>query len=129
MSGEATDGAPRSYDLAERTTAFAKSVIAFAKTVPNTPVNYPLVRQLVRAATSVGANYREACDAVSRKDFRNKIGICRKEAGETEYWLEMIGSSESALTETARALWSEAHELHLILGKSFTTAGKPEKAE
>ena len=123
MTETGTNDGMRSYDLAERTTAFAKCIIAFAKTVPSTPVNHPLVRQLVRAATSVGANYREACDAVSKKDFRNKIGICRKEAGETEYWLEMIGASEKALTDQARALWSEVHELHLIFGKSFTTAG------
>ncbi len=114
----------RPYDLAERTAKFAEAIIRFAKKAPRNVVTLPLIRQLVRCGTSVGANYREADDAVSRRDFRNKVGICKKEANETEYWLQMIAVAEPIMKEKARALWQEAHELHLIFGKSFSTAGK-----
>ena len=98
----------RDYDLEERTAKFAESVIAFAKTVPKSVVNFPLIRQLVRSATSVGANYCEADDASSRKDFRHKIGLCRKEARETKYWLRMVATAESEKAAEARPLWQEA---------------------
>ena len=107
------------YDLEERTTVFGESAIRFAQRVPRTDVNSPLIRQFVRAATSVGANYCEADDAVSRKDFRNKIGIAKKEARETKYWLRMISTAGPGLKEQARALWQEAKELHLILVTIF----------
>lgn len=114
----------RTYDLAERTAKFAEEAIGLVKTLPRNAVTLPLISQLVRSATSVGANTCEANDAVSRKDFRNKIGICRKEASETKYWLRMIASAVPAAAARARALWKEAHELHLIFAASFTTAGK-----
>ncbi len=114
----------RLYDLTERTTRFAKAIIRFARKVPKNVVTLPLIRQLVRSGTSIGANNREADDAVSRRDFRNKIGICKKEAAETEYWLGMIAVAEPVMKEEARGLWQEAHELHLIFGKSFSTASK-----
>jgi len=72
----------------------------------------------------VGANTREANDAVSRKDFRNKIGIGRKEAGETKYWLRLVADAVPKLKDEARTLWQEADELHRIFGKSFSTASK-----
>lgn len=68
------------FDLEERTALFGEAVINFAKQLSRNPVTTPLVSQLVRAGTSVGANYCEADDAVSEKDFKNKIGTCRKEA-------------------------------------------------
>lgn len=74
----------------------------------------PLTNQLVRAGTSVGANYCEADDAVSKKDFKNKIGACRKEARETKLWLRMIATAEPETKYNARKLWQEAKELHLI---------------
>ncbi len=114
----------RLYDLTERTTRFAEAIIRFARKVPKNVVTLPLIRQLVRSGTSIGANNREADDAVSRRDFRNKIGICKKEAAETEYWLDMIAVAEPVMKEEARGLWQEAHELHLIFGKSFSTASK-----
>jgi four helix bundle protein len=116
----------RTYDLAERTARFGEAIIRFARKIPRDAANLPLIRQIVRAGTSVGANTCEANDAVSRKEFRNKIGICRKEASETKYWLRMIAVAEPKLKQEARNLWKEAHELHLIFAKSFHTAGKPE---
>src|SRR5208282_4810786 len=75
------------FDLHERTACFGEKIIAFAKTLPKDPVTSPLIPQLVRAGTSVGANYCEADDAVSKKEFFHKIGTCKKEARETKYWL------------------------------------------
>lgn len=117
-------GKHRKYDLAERTAKFAEAVLDLANSLPRGAVTNPLISQLVRAATSVGANICEANDAVSRKDFRNKIGTCRKEASETKYWLRMIASAVPEVAARARTLWKEAHELHLILAKSFSTAGR-----
>jgi four helix bundle protein len=104
----------RKYDLEERTALFGETVIAFAKKVPRNVVTLPLINQFVRAGTSVGANYCEADDAVSRKEFRCKIGTCKKEARETKYWLRMIAAAEESMKVEARLLWQEAKELHLI---------------
>ena len=106
--------ARRAFDLAERTAKFGEAIIAFAKEVPRTAVTLPLVSQLVRAGTSPGANYCEADEAVSRKDFRHNISTCKKEARETKYWLRMIVAAAPEMKAKARPLWQEAHELHLI---------------
>ena len=105
------------YDLEERTSKFGEAVILFAKSIPWSPVNNRLVDQLVGTATSVGANYCEADDGISRPDFKHRISICRKEARETKFFLRMIASSEPALKTQARELWKEAHELHLIFSR------------
>ncbi len=106
----------RKFDLAERTAVFGERVVQFAKLVPETSVSRPLISQLVRAGTSVGANYCEADDADSKKDFRFKIGLCRREARETKHWLRMITAACPDHREAARALWQEAKELNLIFG-------------
>ena len=109
------DGADeRRYDLEERTAVFGEDIIKLAKTIPRNPVTGPLISQLVRAGTSVGANYCEADDAESKKDFRHKISLCRKEARETKHWLRMVVTAESDLRESAKPLWREAKELNLI---------------
>ena len=108
--------AARECDLEERTARFGEGVIAFAKCVPLNEVTRPLIGQLVRAAASIGANYVEADDSDSKKDFRFKIGLCRREAKETKHWLRMIVAAEPALKESARPLWQEAKELNLIFG-------------
>ena len=111
---------PRSsYDLEERTALFGEAVIEFAKTVPVNPVTTRLISQLVGAATSVGANYCEADDAVSGRDFRHKISICKKEAREAKFFVRMIVRAEPKLREKARPLWQEARELHLIFAKIY----------
>jgi len=107
-------GKTQKFDLEERTARFGEAVIAFAKKIPRNPVTLSLISQIVRSGSSVGANYCEADDAVSKKDFRNKIGTCKKEARETKYWLRMIGGAEPAMKNEARVLWQEAKELHLI---------------
>jgi len=113
---EANDGRPV-FDLEERTARFGEAIIGFAKRIPLSPVNNRLIEQLVGAGTSVGANYCEADDGVSRKDFKNKIGTCRKEARETKFFLRMIATAEPSLKSEARDLWQEAKELHLIFSK------------
>jgi len=107
-------GSRTSFDLEERTAVFGEAIIHFVKTVPKNPVTLPLINQIVRSGTSVAANYCEADDAVSKKDFKNKIGICRKESRETKLWLRMIAAAEPELKVEARKLWQEAKELHLI---------------
>ena len=102
------------FDLEEQPAVFGEAVIHFARAVAKNPVTTPLISQLVRSGTSVGANYCEADDAVSKKDFKNKIGTCRKEARETKLWLRMIATAEPELKTEARKLWQEAKELHLI---------------
>ena len=71
------------FDLEERTARFAEAIVAFAKKVPNTTENIPMKTQLVKAGTSVGASYCEADNSVSKRDFKNKIGYCRKESKPT----------------------------------------------
>ena len=108
---------PLFYDLEERTARFGKAVIDFAKQIPQDAVTNRLISQLVGAATSVGANYVEADDAVSKKEFLKSIGTCRKEARETKHFLRMIVRAVPELKLQARALWLEAKELHLIFSK------------
>jgi four helix bundle protein len=113
-----TRAAQRS-DLGERTARFGEAVIAFAKRVNGGPISAPLINQLVRAATSIGADYCEADDAESRKVFRLKIATCRKESKETKHWLRMIVAAQANLRDAARPLWREAKELNLIFSTIF----------
>lgn len=78
------------YDLEERTAKFGLAIINFVKSVPKTPLTMPLLSQLIRSGTSIGANYCEADDAESTKDLIHKLGICKKEAHETKHWLRML---------------------------------------
>jgi len=104
----------KKYDLADRTFRFGLNIISFCKTLPQDHINKPLVSQLVRSGTSVGANYHEADEANSRKDFINKIAIAKKEAKETKYWLNLFGVSLEDRRINASKLSQEAQELNLI---------------
>lgn len=114
LGNDAPNPKKSKYDLEERTACFGEAVIRFAKTLTRDVVDIVLLSQLVRAGTSIGANYCEADDAVSKKDFRHKIGTCKKEARETKYWLRMIVAAQPSTKVEARVLWQEAKELHLI---------------
>jgi four helix bundle protein len=105
------------YDLEERTARFGEAVVDFAKTIPQSAVPDRIISQLVGAATSVGANYVEADDAVSKKEFLKSIGTCKKEARETKHFLRMAVRAVPDLKPQGRKLWSEARELHLIFCK------------
>jgi len=105
------------YDLEERTAKFGENIILFCKTLKVNTINKPMINQIIRSATSIGANYMEANQASSRKDFKNKIRICLKEANETKHWLRMLSVSDPDKKEVCRKHWSEAHELVLIFAK------------
>ena len=83
----------REYNLETRTLNFSTELVIFCKSCPKDTITLSLINQLIRSGTSVGANYREANGASSRKDFQNKIFICKKEAKETLYWLELISKA------------------------------------
>ncbi len=104
----------RIYDLEERTAKFGEDAIDFIKKTAKNIVTIPLIDQLVRSGTSVGANYCEADCVESKKDFEHKIGICKKEAKETKHWLRMVAKATPELKDEARKLWQEANELSLI---------------
>jgi four helix bundle protein len=112
---EASDN--RVYDLEQRTARFGEMVVDFAKTIPQNPVTNRIIAQLVGAGTSVGANYVEADDAVSKKEFLKSIGTCRKEARETKHFLRMAVCAVPGLKAEGRKIWMEARELHLIFSK------------
>lgn len=101
------------YNLQERTLLFAKLVIDYCK-ISQSEISKPLINQLVRSSISIGANYCEADNAMSKKEFRHKIGICKKEARETMYWLELIEKLDSTNKNQAKLLFQEAKELTLI---------------
>src|SRR5436190_3535523 len=107
-------------DLELRTKRFALAVIKFSSSLPRTRELDVLARQLVRSATSIGANYREANRGVSRADFTNKIGTVQKEAAETQYWLGLLLDSGLLRDASARDLLRESSELLAI----FASIGK-----
>ena len=103
-------------DLEERTLVFAKAVRQFVHTLPRTIANTEDLRQLVRSSGSIGANYREANEALGKKDFAMRIRIARKEAKETQFWLDLIDTgTDSAVGAEGKRLAREARELMLIL--------------
>jgi four helix bundle protein len=107
------------FDLEERTALFGEAAIRFVKKIPRAPENDRLINQLIGCSTSIGANYCEANEAVSKKDFKNTIGRCVKEAKETKFFLRMIAASEPRLADEARKLYREAKELHLIFASMY----------
>lgn len=117
----------KNYNLEERTTSFSKEVIFFSKTLKKDIINMPLINQFVRSATSIGANYAEANGASSKKDFKNKICICKKEAKETKYWIELIAEANPEQKDMSRKLWREAQELTLIFSKIILTINSASK--
>ncbi len=114
MSNQIQNTNEKKYDLEERTAVFGESVIEFVTTIRQNAITNPLINQIVRSGTSVGANYQEADGAESKKDFRHKIALCRKEAKETKHWLRMLATADPAKAEKCRELWKEAQELTLI---------------
>lgn len=112
----------KKFDLEERTLSFSKTVIDLIKKLPRNTVNFELSSQVIRSVGSVGANYREANDALGKKDFYMRIKICRKEAKETKYWLELLLHNSSELVNLIQPLIQESSELikifSAILNKS-----------
>jgi four helix bundle protein len=115
------------YDLEKRVIVFSKSIIQFIKNFKITLLSEPLLKQLIKSSTSVGANYMEANEASSKRDFYNKICISRKEAHETKYWLQLLAEVDPEKINDCRILYKEANELTLILGKIFKSSKKTKK--
>jgi len=113
---EEPDAKP-AYDLEERTALFGEAIIDFAKRMPRGALTDRIISQLVGVGTSVGANYDEADDAVSKKEFLKCIGTCKKEARESKHFLRMAARAVPELKSDARELWLEARALHLIFAK------------
>lgn len=111
----------KKFDLEERTAQFGEQIITFAKTIRQDAITRPLINQIIRSGTSIGANYMEANGGSSKKDFRNKIHICKKEAQETQHWLRMLSTALPDRKDELRALWQECHELVLIFQKITTS--------
>jgi four helix bundle protein len=105
------------YDLEKRTEEMAVHIISFCRSMKQDAVVRPLISQLTRSATSVGANYREANGAGSLNDFAHKIHLCKKEAKETYYWLGVIRKSIPEYSEKAKLLQGEIYQFILIFGK------------
>lgn len=119
--------AKHEHDLVERTFVFALKVRQFVDRLPRSTANFEDARQIVRSSGSVAANYLEAQEGLSRKDFFYRIKLCRKEARESWLWLRLISTAgEKQSEEQRQALVTEAHELKLIFA---TIASKDDTAE
>ena len=106
------------YDLEQRTLTFSKDVISLCRKLPKNSINLPLISQIVRSATSIGANYREANDGLGKKDFLLRLRIARKEAKESSYWLELLAESNQQIDFSV--LINECLELRNILSSIIT---------
>ena len=124
MNDGIQDGKGSVYDLEERTAKFGEEIIGFARKVPKDAITVPLINQLIRAGTSIGANYCEADDAPSKKAYRNSIATCKREARESKFFFRMIAKAVPELKDEAKILWQEAKERHLIFCKLYRGSGQ-----
>jgi len=108
------------FDLEDRTLKFAKNCMDLCKTLQKDIINLELIKQFIRAACSIGANYREANDTITKKDFLHKIAICRREAKESKYWLELLLHANSHLNKQMEPLIDEALQLARIFASIST---------
>ena len=111
----------KNYDLEERTAVFGEKIIDLCKETPRNDIVAPIIKQLIRSGTSIGANYMEANGASSKKDFRNKIFICKKESQETKYWIRMLARAHNKDKDVLKEMWQEAKELSMIFHKITAT--------
>lgn len=125
MAGSDSKGGGKKFDLEERTARFGEEVIRFLKKIKETALTRHLIDQLVGCSTSLGANYLEAQDAQSKKDFRHKVAICRKESREALHFLRMMAAAVPESADRGRELWKEAKELNLIFGAILRKGDDP----
>jgi four helix bundle protein len=107
--------------LEERLAVFAEQVIDLSRQLPKDNVNQRLVPQLIGSSGSSGANYCEACEAESKKDFCHKVSIVKKELRESKHWLRLLARANPSFKDEARKLYKETHELLLIFSKILKT--------
>ncbi|PIS21881.1 four helix bundle protein [candidate division WWE3 bacterium CG08_land_8_20_14_0_20_41_15] len=112
----------KKYDLEERTARFAEEAISLLLRLPRNPINDRLVGQATGSTGSLGANYCEANEAESKKDFEHKIGICKKETKESKHWIRLLATANPNFRDELRTLWKEAQELLLIFSKILSSA-------
>lgn len=112
------------YDLEERTKNFAINIVSLMMKLPQNSINKRMVEQIIGSGGSVGANYCEANEAESKKDFIHKIGICKKEIKETRYWLDLLSYANPNYTNQFKILSSEVQELLLIFSKIISSCRK-----
>lgn len=115
---------PYGFDLEERTAKFGENVIDICRVIKQDAITRPVISQLIRASTSIGANYMEANAASSKRDFRNKIFICKKESQETKHWLRMLAKCVPEQKNGLKNLWQEAQELTLLFQKITSSLQK-----
>ena len=120
------DDASNHYDLEERTAVFGEECIEYARSIKPDDVTGPLVRQFVRSSTSIGANYCEADEAGTKKEFRYRISVSKREAKETKFWIRMLAKGASESREEGRRLWKEANELMLIFAATYRRSDEGE---
>ena len=109
-------------ELEKRTKELAIKTINVCGGVPRTIPNNVVTTQLIRSCCSIGANYREACEPESKVDFCHKLGIAKKEANETLYWLEILAETNPAIKDKIRPIYAEAKEILLIFAKAIATS-------
>lgn len=114
----------QSFDLLERVSRFGEDIIDFCRSLNQDSITKPLINQLIRSGTSIGANYHEANECNSKKDFINKIAISKKEAKETIHWLRMIAKASPEKKAETEKLSKETHEFVLIFSASIRTANE-----
>ena len=110
------------YDLEDRTAKFAENVILLVRLIKTDSVNRRIIEQVVGSSGSIGANYCEAVEAESKKDFTHKISIAKKEIRETKHWLRLLAKSNPEKGKEIVVLWKEVNELLLIFSKIIRTS-------
>lgn len=122
MNNQLNNDQPKKYNLEERTAKLAENIIELVKKLPRTPYNNQFISQITRSSGSIAANYYEATEAESRKDFIHKIGICKKETKETKLWIRLLIKANPEFEFELKAYNREVEELLLIFSASITTA-------
>jgi four helix bundle protein len=124
MPNQAQSQKSKKYNLVDRTSSFGEDIILFVQMLLNSSINDILIKQIVRSATSIGANYMEADCCDSKNFFCYKISLCKKESKETIHWLKMILKANPMQTEEIETLKQEVHELTLIFSKILINTKK-----
>jgi len=112
------------FNLEERTAVLGENVIRLCKDIKQNTINRPIISQLIRSSTSIGANYMEANGASSKADFVNKIFLCKKEAQEIKHWFRILSVIDPEVKTELQNLWKECQELTLIFQKIVSSSRK-----
>jgi len=114
----------KKYDLQQRTALFGERIIGLVEKIEVNVITKSLISQVIRSSCSIGANYMEADAAESRKDFKHKIALCKKESKETMHWLRMLSKAAPYFKNEIKLLYKEVHELVLIFSSIILSMKK-----